>query len=76
MRYEDVPRRFNIASHFLDRNDPGRTALITAAGRTFYRLRDAVPGNQLRKRTALAKTGRALGIGILGLFAPWFDWLY
>jgi benzoate-CoA ligase family protein len=36
MRYEDVPRRFNIASHFLDRNDPGRTAQITAAGRTTY----------------------------------------
>ena len=24
MRYEDVPGEFNIASHFLDRNDPAR----------------------------------------------------
>jgi benzoate-CoA ligase family protein len=36
MRYEDVPREFNIAAHFLDRNAGDRTALITDAGRTSY----------------------------------------
>ncbi|MGV9328268.1 benzoate-CoA ligase family protein [Streptosporangium sandarakinum] len=35
-RYEDIPREFNIASHFLDRGDGRRTALITAAGPVTY----------------------------------------
>ncbi|MCW2877858.1 MAG: benzoate-CoA ligase family [Sphaerisporangium sp.] len=36
MRYEDVPYRFNVAEHFLDRNAGERTALLTGAGRTTY----------------------------------------
>jgi benzoate-CoA ligase family protein len=40
LRYQDVPERFNIATHFVDRNlEQGRgdrTALITNAGRTTY----------------------------------------
>ncbi|WP_132126022.1 benzoate-CoA ligase family protein [Actinocrispum wychmicini] len=36
MRYEDVPASFNIASYFVDRNDPGRTALITGDGPVTY----------------------------------------
>nr|AKA59431.1 benzoate-CoA ligase [uncultured bacterium AR_412] len=36
MRYSDVPRSFNIASYFLDRNEGSRTALVTSAGRTSY----------------------------------------
>ncbi|MCT9933200.1 benzoate-CoA ligase family protein [Planotetraspora sp. A-T 1434] len=36
LRYGDLPREFNIASHFLDRNEGDRTALITPAGRTTY----------------------------------------
>jgi acyl-coenzyme A synthetase/AMP-(fatty) acid ligase len=34
--YEDVPREFNVATHFLDRNAGDRVALITSAGRTTY----------------------------------------
>jgi benzoate-CoA ligase family protein len=36
MRYEDIPHEFNIASHFVDRNEGSRTALITEAGRVTY----------------------------------------
>ena len=40
LRYEDVPERFNIATHFVDRNleegRGGRTALITPTGSTTY----------------------------------------
>jgi benzoate-CoA ligase family protein len=40
LRYQDVPERFNIASHFVDRNlEEGRgdrTALITGSGHTSY----------------------------------------
>jgi benzoate-CoA ligase family protein len=36
MRYEDLPRAFNIGSYFVDRNEPDRTALITSGGRTSY----------------------------------------
>ncbi|MCF6469967.1 benzoate-CoA ligase family protein [Nonomuraea sp. MG754425] len=35
-RYADLPGEFNIAAYFLDRNDDGRTALLTGAGRTTY----------------------------------------
>lgn len=52
MRYEDVPREFNIATHFVDRNDPGRTALITPRGRTSYgelAVRVNRVGNALRE---------------------------
>jgi benzoate-CoA ligase family protein len=40
LTYEDVPRRFNLASYFVDRNVEegrgGRTALISPAGPTTY----------------------------------------
>jgi benzoate-CoA ligase family protein len=36
MRYADIPREFNIASYFLDRNISDRTALITRSGVTSY----------------------------------------
>lgn len=36
MRYQDVPHHFNVGTHFLDRNDGGRTALITNAGPVTY----------------------------------------
>ncbi|MBB6472653.1 benzoate-CoA ligase family protein [Sphaerisporangium rubeum] len=52
MRYEDVPREFNIATHFVDRNDPARTALITPQGRTTYgelAVRVNRVGNALRE---------------------------
>ncbi|MET9068390.1 benzoate-CoA ligase family protein [Streptosporangium sandarakinum] len=35
-RYEDIPREFNIASHFLDRGDGRRTALLTDTGPVTY----------------------------------------
>ncbi|MEV4104599.1 benzoate-CoA ligase family protein [Nonomuraea sp. NPDC049649] len=36
LRYADLPREFNIAAHFLDRNDDARTALITGSGPVTY----------------------------------------
>jgi len=36
LRYADLPREFNIAAHFLDRNDEARTALITGSGPVTY----------------------------------------
>ncbi|MEN3539917.1 benzoate-CoA ligase family protein [Microbispora sp. ZYX-F-249] len=45
------PAEFNISAHFLDRNDPTRTALVTAAGPVTYdRLRTLAcqVGNALR----------------------------
>jgi benzoate-CoA ligase family protein len=36
MRYADIPAPFNITSYFVDRNEPGRTALITGSGRVTY----------------------------------------
>ncbi|MCP2270974.1 benzoate-CoA ligase [Actinokineospora diospyrosa] len=36
MKYEDVPDEFNIATHFVDRNDDERTALITDSGPVGY----------------------------------------
>ncbi|ONI87548.1 benzoate--CoA ligase [Actinosynnema sp. ALI-1.44] len=36
MRYDDVPASFNIASHFVDRNPPERTALLTSSGPVTY----------------------------------------
>ncbi|GII88132.1 benzoate--CoA ligase [Sphaerisporangium siamense] len=56
MRYEDVPREFNIASHFLDRNDPGRTALITPEGTATY-------GELSARANRIGHALRALGVG-------------
>ncbi|MET0237209.1 MAG: benzoate-CoA ligase family protein [Kibdelosporangium sp.] len=36
MRYSDLPRSVNLASYFVDRNPPDRTALITSAGAVTY----------------------------------------
>ncbi len=36
LRAADVPAGFNLAEHFLDRNEDGRTALLTAAGPVTY----------------------------------------
>src|SRR5262249_26471359 len=36
MRYEDIPHEVNIASYFVGRNDPSRTALITNEGPVTY----------------------------------------
>jgi benzoate-CoA ligase family protein len=36
MRYEDIPHEFNIASYFVDRNSPSRTALLTNGGPITY----------------------------------------
>ncbi|CAM4165581.1 benzoate-CoA ligase family protein [Kibdelosporangium persicum] len=36
MRYTDIPSSFNIASYFVDRNEPSRTALITRDGPVSY----------------------------------------
>ncbi|GAB3465656.1 benzoate-CoA ligase family protein [Actinophytocola sediminis] len=51
MNHPILPRAFNIASHFLDRNAADRTALITDTGQTTYgelrRLANRV-GNALR----------------------------
>jgi benzoate-CoA ligase family protein len=36
MRYSDLPDSVNLASYFVDRNPPDRTALITSAGAVTY----------------------------------------
>ncbi|MEV4317257.1 benzoate-CoA ligase family protein [Actinocrispum sp. NPDC049592] len=36
MRYEDIPRSFNLATQFVDRNPPSRTALLTSSGPVTY----------------------------------------
>ncbi|MCG5216065.1 benzoate-CoA ligase family protein [Streptosporangium sp. KLBMP 9127] len=51
LTYGDLPREFNIATHFLDRNDGDRTALITNAGPVTYAELQALAnraGNALR----------------------------
>ncbi|HEX6472708.1 MAG TPA: benzoate-CoA ligase family protein [Streptosporangiaceae bacterium] len=55
MRYEDVPREFNVATHFLDRNNGDRVALVTREGRTTYAELASLAG---RAGNAL----RALGV--------------
>jgi benzoate-CoA ligase family protein len=52
LRYEDVPREFNIAEYFVDRNLGDRTALITGTGQTTYAELKAMvnrTGNALRR---------------------------
>jgi benzoate-CoA ligase family protein len=36
MRYDDIPHEFNIAAHFIDRNESTRTALFTNYGPVTY----------------------------------------
>jgi benzoate-CoA ligase family protein len=51
LRYADLPREFNLAEYFLDRNSPDRTALLSSAGRTSYAELSALAnraGNALR----------------------------
>jgi benzoate-CoA ligase family protein len=44
IRAKDLPRTFNITTHFLDGNDPGRTALLTSAGPVTYGRIQALAG--------------------------------
>ena len=56
MRSEDVPAEFNLATHFVDRNHPDRTALVTDAGPTSY-------GTLAAEVNRIGNALRAVGVG-------------
>jgi benzoate-CoA ligase family protein len=55
MRYEDIPQSVNLASYFLDRNEPGRTALITESGPVTY-------GELAKRANQMGNALRELGV--------------